>query len=175
MKLTTRTTAPAFSAIISPRRMREIRKNKNNEGHRRPSAIAQVKRSIYHPTNQPHPDPPISNARQLTRSISHKQAFLTPSHPFLPRERASIMLVHTQPTAASTKTNSRIPHVPSLPPSNTDVGWRVFFSFSFSSLSLPYLLITLLEPPPPPPLSSYSNSYSWHVRRPIMKPTTRVF
>ena len=154
MKLTTRTTAPAFSAIISPRRMREIRKNKNNEGHRRPSAIAQVKRSIYHPTNQPHPDPPISNARQLTRSISHKQAFLTPSHPILPRERASIMLVHTQPTAASTKTNSRIPHVPSslppsLPPTPTwDGGCFFLFLFPLSPF-LTYLLHSWSPPPSP--------------------------
>lgn len=130
--------------------MREIRKIKITRVTMDHSA-GQV-RSISHPTNQPHPNP-IVNARQLTRSIPHKQAFLTPFTP-LPPTRASIMLAHTQPTTASTK---RIQGSLLFPPSNTYVGWGVlfFFLFFFSSSFPPpfpyrtYLLITLLEPPSP--------------------------
>ncbi|PUU80437.1 hypothetical protein B9Z19DRAFT_730164 [Tuber borchii] len=115
-------------------------------------------RSIYHPTNQPHPNL-IVNARQLTRSIPHKQAFLTPFTP-LPPTRASILLAHTQPTAASAK---RIQGSLLFPPSNTDVGWVVFFFFFFSSSYFPppFSYHTyLLRSWNPPPLSSYSNSCS---------------
>lgn len=161
VKLTTRITAPAFSVIVLyPQAwMREIGKNKITKVAVDHSA-GQF-RSIYHPTNQPHPNP-IVNARQLTRSIPHKQAFLTPFTP-LPPTRASICARTYSAHCSLNQTNSRIPSFPSLQ-HRRGMGTVFFFSFFLLLFPPPFSYRTyLLRSWNPPPLSSYSNSCSRYV------------